>query len=159
MTDTVLDVRFARLGDAPHLADTLVAWYEREWFEYYGPGGPGDASENVRASMRSDGLPVCLVALDGAGAPMGAVTLRERSFSHLHLTPWVGALLVEPSHRRKGVGAALVGAAEDEARRLGFETLHMSTDSAHSIAERRGWRAFDTAESGHGLVTVYDLQL
>jgi GNAT superfamily N-acetyltransferase len=159
MADAVLDVRFSRLGDVPHLVDTLVAWYEREWFEYYGPGGPGDARANVEASMNAAALPVCLVALDGDGTPMGAVTLRERSFSHLHLTPWVGALLVEPSHRRKGVGAALVGAAEDEARRLGFATLHMSTDSAHSIAKLRGWRAFDTAESLHGPVTVYDLRL
>jgi GNAT superfamily N-acetyltransferase len=159
MVDAAFDVRFALLGDVPHLADTLVAWYEREWFEYYGPGGPGDARANVQECMDATDLPVCLVAMASDGTPMGAVTLRERSFSHQELTPWVGALLVEPSHRRKGVGAALVGAAEDEARRRRFQTLHMATDSAHSIAKLRGWRAFDTAESGHGPVTVYDIGL
>ena len=159
MDDAALDVRFARLDDVPHLVDTLVAWYEREWLEYYGLGGPGDARANVRACLEATILPQCLVALDVDGAAMGTVTLRERSFSHRELTPWVGALLVEPSHRRKGVGSALVGAAEEEARRLGFATLHMSTDSAQSIVERRGWRAFDTAESLHGPVTVYDVAL
>lgn len=152
-------VRIRRLIDVPNTAPTLVEWLEREWASYFGPDGPGDAEADLRAGMDGTPLPVCLVAIDAADTAVGTVTLRARSFSHGDLTPWVGALLVVPSRRRQGFGTALVAACEDEARRLGYGKLYMSTDAANSIAEGRGWRAFDVVESSRGPVTCYELDL
>jgi hypothetical protein len=53
----------------------------------------------------------------------------------------------------------LVAALEEEARRLGFTRIYMSTDAANGIVEARGWRAIDTADSLRGEVTVYELVL
>ena len=67
-------------------------------------------------------------------------------------------MLVGKDHRGKGVGTALVKAIEEEAARLGFDSIHTSTDTAEGILERRGWQAFGTTESIRGPVTIYRWQ-
>jgi N-acetylglutamate synthase-like GNAT family acetyltransferase len=42
-------------------------------------------------------------------------------------------------YRGKGIGTSLIGAIEDEPRRLGFSAIYVSTDSAVSVLLRRGW--------------------
>lgn len=53
-------------------------------------------------------------------------------------------LVVDPAARRRGVGAALVGACVDRARAVGCTTLRLSTQaemsSAHRLYERAGFR-------------------
>ncbi|MEZ4224760.1 MAG: GNAT family N-acetyltransferase [Polyangiaceae bacterium] len=138
----------------PELLPTLAQWFRAEWEPYYGKSGPGDAEEDLSASMRRDELPLCLVALEG-DALLGTISLGASSISHPQCTPWGRALLVAPFARGRGVGSALVAAVEVEARRLGYAELFMSTDSANRIVERRGWKAIDTAPSLRGPVTVY----
>ncbi len=69
--------------------------------------------------------------------------------------PWLAAVLVVEEHRGKGVGTALVAAVEEEAARLGFESLYTSTDTAAGILERRGWCRVGVTESLRGQVAVY----
>ena len=53
-------------------------------------------------------------------------------------------LLVHPAFRRRGIGAALLAAAEVEARRLGRSLLTLDTrtgDPAEALYRSRGWNA------------------
>ena len=54
----------------------------------------------------------------------------------------LAALVVDESHRGEGIGRALVGAIEDEARLRGCELLYLTTserrEDAHSFYERIG---------------------
>lgn len=147
------------LADVPELLPTLVAWFEREWEPYYGVDCPGDAEADLRASMNHDNLPICLIALAESGEPLGTISPKAESIFHPHLSPWGAAFVVSPASRRRGVGASLVASLEEEARRLGFGKLYMSTDGATSIVERRGWQAFDTTESLRGTIGVYAIEL
>ena len=141
------------------LLPELAAWFIEEWEPYYGPDGPGDAFADLAEARSADVIPICLVALDDDGRPLGTVALKERSVSHQHLSPWVVALLVRPEARGRGVGSRLLASVEAEARRLGFERIYVATDTATSLLERRGWRAFDTAPTLRGDVGVFALEL
>ena len=63
-----------------------------------------------------------LVAVDDGGAPVGFVELSIRAYAEDCRTDRVAYLegwYVDPDHRRRGVGRALVRAAEDWGRRQG----------------------------------------
>ncbi|OQX29714.1 MAG: hypothetical protein B0D92_02260 [Spirochaeta sp. LUC14_002_19_P3] len=147
------------LADKPHLLPQLTDLFIAEWEPYYGNNGPGNAENDLRGSMNREQLPVCFIAL-GNETLLGTISLKEKSISHNpELTPWCAALLVVPEMRRRGIGSALVSALEREARRRDYRELYMSTDTANSIAEARGWKAIGSAESMRGIVTVYKLSL
>jgi GNAT superfamily N-acetyltransferase len=73
------------------------------------------------ASDQSHG--VALVAkVDGE--PIGTCLLVESEIEPNHdVSPWLAGLFIVPEHRRKGAGAELVRAVEDQARQRGFSRL------------------------------------
>lgn len=84
----------------------------------------------------------------------------ETSFVIQHLPEVPDVIpVVAPEHRRRGIGSALIAALKTEARRLGFTRMYTATDTADSLIERRGWRAFDEAATLRGSATVYALDL
>lgn len=103
------------------------------------------------ASDRS--LGVALVATTG-GEPIGTCLLAESEIEPNHdVSPWLAGLFVVPAYRRKGAGAALVHAVEDQARLRGFSRLYLYTSDAvpfyarlgWSVVDRTNWKGFDTA--------------
>ncbi len=74
-------------------------------------------------------------------------------------SPWLAAFLVGPQYRRRGVGTLLAAAIEEEARRLGFDALYISTDAAENIVKKRGWARLETVPSLRGPITVYTKRL
>lgn len=152
-----IEVRY--LSDVPSALPLLARWFTEEWEPYYGSGGPGNAAADLKASCQREELPIGLIAVSAADEVLGTISLKSSSISHHHLGPWGAAFLVGKEYRRRGVGSILLEALEDEARRLGFESVFMSTDGATNLVERRGWRQFDKAESLRGPVRVYEKQL
>lgn len=149
-------MKICHLIDVPQAVPVLAAWFVEEWRPYYGPDGPGDAEDDLRACMRKDALPICLVALDDQGDVLGTAALKHVSVgSDVADGPWLAAFLVGQAHRDRGVGTALVGAIEDAARDLGFDSVYTSTDGAGGIVERCGWRLVGDTQSLRGEVGVY----
>ena len=98
-------------------------------------------------------LGVTLVAKTG-GEPIGTCLLVESEIEPNHdVSPWLAGLFVVPAHRRKGAGAALVQAIEDQARLRGFSRLYLYSTAASGFYARLGWtlvdrtiwKGFDTA--------------
>ena len=98
-------------------------------------------------------LGVALVA-KADGEPIGTCLLVESEIEPNHdVSPWLAGLFVVPEYRRKGAGAALVGAIEDQARQREFSRLYLyTTDAAGfyarlgwSVLDRTKWKGFDTA--------------
>jgi GNAT superfamily N-acetyltransferase len=52
-------------------------------------------------------------------------------------------LFVVPEHRRKGAGAVLVRAIEDQAHQRGFSRLYLYTTVAVGFYARLGWVVLD----------------
>jgi GNAT superfamily N-acetyltransferase len=93
------------------------------------------------ASDQSHG--VALVA-KADGAPIGTCLLVESEIEPNHdVSPWLAGLFVVPEHRRKGAGAILVRAIEDQARQRGFSRLYLYTTDAVGFYARLGWLVLD----------------
>jgi GNAT superfamily N-acetyltransferase len=88
------------------------------------------------------------------GEPIGTCLLIEQEIEPNHdVSPWLAGLFVVQEHRRKGAGAVLVHAIEDQARQRGFSRLYLYTRNAAefyvrlgwSVLERTNWKGAETA--------------
>lgn len=132
----------AYLADHPGLIEACAAWAYGEWGSQH-DGRLERALKRFRDGARRDAIPLTFVAVSEA-LPAGMVSLWENDYApRMDLTPWLTGLYVHSAHRGRGLGAALMMRAESEARRLGFEHLHLYTENAAPYYERLGWQAFD----------------
>ena len=97
-------------------------------------------SEVGESAARGERL--VLVAEDPSGAIMGTVQVILRQPENQPHRGDLAKMLVHRSARRRGVGEALLGAAESLARQAGKTLLVLDTasDSAERLYERGGWR-------------------
>jgi GNAT superfamily N-acetyltransferase len=76
--------------------------------------------------------------------PIGTCLLVESEIEPNHdVSPWLAGLFVVPEHRRKGAGAELVRAIEEQALQRGFSRLYLYTTDAVGFYERLGWSVLD----------------
>lgn len=145
----------AKLGEHPEALPALQRLLEAEWPEYYGPSGPGDARADLLRYSGETRLPIGFVAfLDGE--PCGLAVLKAEPLPALpHLAPWASAGLVAPSCRRRGIGARLLAALEEQARQLGFDAIHSGTNTANSLLEREGWQLLQQVAHEGTTLSVY----
>ncbi len=155
-----INLYIIHLFEMPEVAPTLKQWFVEEWEPWYGPEGPGDAESDLAACRSRDELPICVVALSMKNVVLGTAALKSESVgSERGVGPWLAAVIVGKEHERKGVGTRLVKAIEEEAVRLGFESIYTSTESARRIMERRGWKPFGTTETLRGTATIFRKQV
>ena len=86
---------------------------------------------------------VALVA-KADGEPIGTCLLVESEIEpNYDVSPWLAGLFVVPEHRRRGAGAVLVRAIEDQARQRGFSRLYLYTTDATGFYAKLGWSTLD----------------
>lgn len=97
-------------------------------------------TEVIRSRAVHDRVPMTLIALAGDEL-VGAVSLKEHERTTAeNLSPWIGGLLVDDPWRGKGLGKALLAAAEATAVRLGYSSLYLSCEpDVEYFYERSGW--------------------
>ena len=134
-----LSVRQAVLADLPTLAPLFDGYRQ-----FYGRPPDGAAAEAFLRDRFDHGESVVFLAFDPS-QPVGFTQLYP-SFSSVSLarTFILNDLFVVPSHRRAGVGSALLQAAVDHARALGAVRVSLNTDvrnlPAQATYEARGWK-------------------
>ncbi len=148
-------LRIAPLADHPETLPTLKEWFETEWESYYGPNGPGDAEKDLVSYMNRGELPVALVAFI-RDELCGIAALTAASLTtHAHLSPWAAAGLVNPPHRRKGIGAHLLSALEEVARTFGYAHIYCGTSTAMRLLHRAGWQFMERVSYHGDEVSIY----
>jgi aminoglycoside 6'-N-acetyltransferase I len=108
------------------------------------PSPPGEHASEIERyfnGSRRDPTTV-LMAFDDAGRAIGVVELSFRSYAEgctSDRVAYVEGWFVEPATRRKGVGTALIQAAEDWARSEGCTELASDTEieNATSVAAHK----------------------
>jgi GNAT superfamily N-acetyltransferase len=152
-------LRIANLADHPEVIPVVRTWFEREWAAYYGPGGPGDAEQDLLAYSSRETLPVGLIAFYDDQL-CGIAALKAHSLStHPHLSPWAAAGLVLPQLRGRGIGASLLHALEEVARGFGYRTMYCGTATAIGLLERNGWQFRERVRYDGEDVSIYQKAL
>lgn len=150
-----MELRTAYLADHPELLPRLRAWFEAEWPGWYGPGGPGDAEEDLRAYCGRDALPIGIVGFEGDEL-VGIMALKATSAALPDVGPWASAGFVRPDARGRGVGARLLRVLEDVAHGLGFARIYSCTATSATLLERAGWHYLEHADMLGEPVAVYE---
>jgi GNAT superfamily N-acetyltransferase len=108
-------------------------------------GYPSSADEIATrfAELRGRHDDEVLVATDSNDTPIGWVHVARVAALESSATAFIGGLVVDDAHRSGGIGAELLAAAEDWARRRGAATMIVRSRStrerAHRFYERAGY--------------------
>lgn len=113
---------------APDADALLRLWLGMGWT-------PTRAETERRAALAGDGI---FLARDAAEAVVGSVMCTVWS-GHL---AWIGGLAVLPSHRRRGIGRALLQRALEHTEKAGAPLVGLdATDASRPLYEAHGFRS------------------
>lgn len=137
------------LGNHPEHIQTVAEWIRSEW------GKPTNRPlESVlvelKQQLNSDRLPLTLIAIDDSTC-IGTISLIENDLDRRSdLSPWLGMLYVDPSHRNDGVGRTLVESACSTARDIGINRLYLHTEASPVYYHKLGWTSVEQSKNDSG---------
>jgi len=134
-----MPVQISDIARYPDFGPTVA---DRVWSAWWRPKGYSLDIIMVwmRAHFAGAPLPFCLVAHEGETFIGTASLVASDMQECLDLSPWVAAVWVDPDHRNRGVGTALIREAVDRARQRGFERVHLGADAdRRRFLEGIGW--------------------
>lgn len=140
--------RIEYLADHLSLVPMLAQWHHREWNHLRPDETVGGRALRLRESARRDGYPLTFVALSD-GELLGSASFVAHDMEiRRDLTPWLADLYVAPTHRRRGIGSALVRRVTQEAAGLGIPLLYLFTTSQEneSLYANLGWSVRERVE-------------
>jgi ribosomal protein S18 acetylase RimI-like enzyme len=133
--------RAADVADAPNVAELVDAAY-RHYIERIG-GPPRPMTDDYAEVIRDRRVTVA----EAHGAIVGVIVLAVTDEGFL-----VDNVAVHPAHRGTGVGRALLEFAEAEARRAGFDSIHLYTHEKMTenlgLYARIGYVEYDRRSQG-----------
>ncbi len=132
-------VTISSLVDRPDFIDACAAWTYGQW----GVGSTRTLEstlERFRLAASDHAIPLTVVAhIDDR--PVGMASLFDDDCDlRPCLRPWLAAVFVHPDHRGKGVAGLLIESVEQAARRLGEDTIYLTTQDSQSLYARYGWQ-------------------
>jgi predicted N-acetyltransferase YhbS len=129
------------LRERPGVIEQLARWHHAQW----GGMNPDSAIERrmtrLRNHLEPGRVPQTFIAVDGKELLGSASLVVADLDTHEHLSPWLAAVYVDPPHRERGVGSALVQRVADEARLLGMPVIYLFTPDRAPFYARLGWQA------------------
>ena len=133
------------LAECQTAIPALARWHHREWAWL----NPGDTVERRARRLRGqclgrNPLPATWVAL-AEGRPLGSASLVAQDMdTRPGFTPWLATVFVEPVHRGRGIGGALVRRVGEEAGRFGYRDLYLFTPDRAAWYGGFGWEELET---------------
>ena len=127
------------LADVPAAIPVLAESFYTEWHSYDGRSR-AEIEVLLRDSLNRDALPITFVALTGFEV-IGTVSLDLSDLpSYDYFSPWLASLYVVPSHRRAGVGRALVEHIVAFAQERGISPIYLWTPGSTRLYKQCGWK-------------------
>jgi GNAT superfamily N-acetyltransferase len=115
------------LHAVPHLCPIAAYWAYYEWYSDKNI----DFSALIKVYQQRAGkssLPLSWLVLRNK-LPVGMISLKEKELRcREEFSPWISALYVVPSHRRKGVAAMLMNAVYCFCQNQGFSRIFLFAD-------------------------------
>ena len=142
------------LIDHPELLNTVAA----ALYDAFGHSDPNASFQRGIARLTSrlnqDQLPFCLIAHDNGEFLGTASVVIEELTSHSHLTPWLSGVLVQSTHRRRGIGTALVSSCVELAANFGVRRMYLFTPDSTEFYGRLGWQHVEAISNAYSTGTI-----
>ncbi|WP_085035786.1 GNAT family N-acetyltransferase [Ensifer aridi] len=133
----------------PNFIPVCASWAFGQW-GCHSNGSFAQAEREFFEAAQTQSIPLTLIAIE-AGKPAGMVSLWESDFrGRLDLTPWLKSLYVHPFHRNRGIALLLIRRLEQEARRLGYQSLYLTTEDAKNLYTKNGWQEIEYVNTPYG---------
>jgi N-acetylglutamate synthase-like GNAT family acetyltransferase len=149
----VFEIKF--LADAPEHVEQLARWHHREWEHLYADWTLAIATEELQQHAQCREFPTTLVVLKDAQL-LGSVSLIAQDAQEFDDvgSPWLASLYVQPEFRGLGLGALLVKAMMQHAKKIQLETLYLFTPEHHDFYARLGWKKISRVDLHHQSVDI-----
>lgn len=142
MTHLAHDIRAATLDDIDGLVDMVERYWRFESLPGFDRGSVGRCLEQL---IVNESLATVLLASEGQHPCGYLLSAYVFSLEHGGLTAEIDELYVEPAHRSKGLGSALLASAEATARARGCGNLSLQL-GRHNERARQFYRVHDFRE-------------
>ena len=144
------------LADCPEYLSTVSGWVYQEWGEHM----PGLTLENLTeifsGHLNRDRIPLTLIArVDGQPAATASIYIHDLDIRP-DLSPWLAAVYVAPSYRKRGIGSELVKAVEGAAQKLQISRLYLFTPDQEHFYTHLGWSVLERVEYWNQTVVIMD---
>ncbi len=147
------------LRERPISISQLAQWHYAQWSDLNPTSTVEYRIERMRAQLESQSIPQTFIALDGETLLGSASLVAADLPGHEELTPWLATVYVDPPHRNRGIGEALVKRVAAEARMLGYSEMYLFTPDRASFYARIGWDTVDQEDYNGIRVSVMRLRL
>lgn len=145
------------LRQTPEFFDAVADRIWRAWWKERGfPLSyiAGRLEENLKAKQ----LPIALVAHEGPTFLGTSSVIASDLEDLLQYTPWVAAVWVDPQHRERRIGRALVARAASDVFDLGIDRVYLCAEKRRrNFYVRQGWVPIEE-DVGSRQVTVFALE-
>lgn len=124
------------LKEHPEFQDDVAACYYQQWGPYY----PERSFQDWKESLNKK---IMYIALENEKL-LGMVSLKKTDSPPFNSTEWLelAALYTKPGFRSKGIGAALMHYALQQAKLLGHDELFLFTHGSGELYKKLGWELF-----------------
>jgi ribosomal protein S18 acetylase RimI-like enzyme len=123
-------IRIARDGDVPAILELMRPYYAEDGY----PFDRSVAAKVLRAFLRRPPWGRAWVATKGSGIVGYAVVTLGYSLEYGGRDGFLDEIVVRPEWRGRGVGGALLAAAEAFCRRRGLRALHLEVEKHRQAA-------------------------
>ncbi|MDX2272067.1 MAG: GNAT family N-acetyltransferase [Cyanobacteriota bacterium] len=124
----MVPLQIAHLFQHPQAIPQVADWIYQAFWADQPAYDPVFFEQRLAEAVDPHHLPLSLLALI-EGIPVGTINLIANDDPNRpHLFPWLAALYVVPSHRRRGIGSTLVIHLQQVSHQLGFSEVYLGTD-------------------------------
>jgi GNAT superfamily N-acetyltransferase len=122
-------MQISHLRHVPQFADTIA---HRGWNAFDSGLDLANYRAGLDPMMEADGVPFALVVHHNEVYLGSTLVIGNDLAARPNLTPWIAALWVEPSHRSKGIAAALITEARAALAKTGIMRCYLCATPANS---------------------------
>ncbi|HYF98275.1 MAG TPA: GNAT family N-acetyltransferase [Coxiellaceae bacterium] len=156
-----MNIEFKLLANCPEQLHRLARLHYEELARHWVPDISYERVEQrFKEHLNHNSLPLTWVAFENNHS-VGMASLRVTDGIRLELTPWLGGLVVDPSHRGKKIGEELINQTKQKAREFGFEKLYLFAfnPTLPQWYEKLGWKFLDYDQLFGHKVTIMSINL
>lgn len=154
------DSKIEDLSEHIELIPLLARWHFKQWGYLTGASTEADYKAVLFRNAAGPGLPLTLIAVNHDRL-LGSANIVECDMDiRSDLKPWLAQLYVDSRERGRGIGSALVHAAVERSRNLGFGCLYLYTSGTlPSFYQRIGWARREVVHYKEKDRTVMEMRL